>query len=69
VNLCLSSFENIFVILEGNIDINPDALRGSAFLNKNFDTKGSAILAILEDNPLLCENIPNISSSMLYHRQ
>jgi hypothetical protein len=69
VNLSLSSFEKIFVIPEGNIDINPDALYGSAFLNKNFDTKDSPILAALEDSPLLCENSPNISSNMLYYRQ
>ena len=51
-------------VLEGNIHIYPDALCGSAFLNKNFDTKNSYIITILEDSPLLCENIPKISSSM-----
>ena len=61
--------EDLFVILDGNIDINPDALCGSAFLNKNFDTKDSPILAALEESPLLCENSPNISSSILTNIQ
>ena len=69
VNLYFSSFENKFVILEGNIEINPDTLCDSVFLNKNFNTKGSAILAILEDNTLICENNPNILCSMWYYRQ
>ena len=39
MNRCLSSFEKLFGILKGKVDINPNALCGSAFLNKNFDTK------------------------------
>ena len=51
-----SSFENILVILEGNIDINLDALCGAAFPNKGF-VKDSHIRATLEEIPLV-ENNP-----------
>ena len=53
MNRCLSSFEKLFGILKGNVDINPHALRGSAFLNKNFDAKDSYIIAALADSQFL----------------
>ncbi len=53
MNRCLSSFEKLFGILKGNVDINPDALCGSVFLNKNFDAKDSYIIAVLADSQFL----------------
>jgi hypothetical protein len=69
VNRCLSSFEKLIRILKGNVDINPHALCGSEFLNKNFDAKDSYIIAALADSQFLCENSPNISFIMLYTRK